>query len=262
MKKLNRSLGLVTLALSVGLAFCADSANAAFKMSFNRLDTSGVDIGDPALIISDDGTGDTFIGPNTIAAPFYDFGLGGFQADGFVITGTASSVSPTVLPAPRIDLLYNAVNRTGHATYFPLIPAARYRYEIKTTVTDMDASLVNDFLSVASANSSGGDLISIKTFVDDSNVEFGEGTLVHSWGPEVITQLTPFDDSAVDPSPSLSGLFSMTIAVVVELDPGATMGGNLVLGNVPVPEPSTLALGGLALFTMGVFAWKKRGHQR
>lgn len=244
MKKVIRLLGTTTLILAVSALLGASQARAALMMSLDRLTTAGAPVGDPALVITDEGAGDGLPGVPFELKPIP------ITIDGFAVTVARAVTSPVAGPIPEIDLLYNVIN-TG----------VRSRFEIKTTATDFtDAGAANQFLSAVSATSSGGDLISIETYVDDANTPFGTGTLLSSFGPAIVTGLTPFSDHSFDNVGLLTDPYSMTIVLTVELDPGKSMGGDLNITKV-VPEPSTYVMGLMGLVLLGAYAWnrKRRG---
>ena len=233
-------LGITALMMSAVLG--ASQANAAFMMSLDRLTTAGAPVGAAPYIAIDEGAGDGLPGVPAELKPALS------SIDGFLILSARAITTPVAGPTPEIDLLYNVMNLSG----------VRSQFEIITTATDFtDTSAINAFVSAVSATSIGGDVVSIDIFVDDSNSAFGTGILLHSYGPVAVSTTSPFADDSLDLTGLLTAPYSMTIALIVELDPSKSIGGDLSIEK-PVPEPTTFALGALGLLLLGACAWKKR----
>ncbi|REJ91214.1 MAG: PEP-CTERM sorting domain-containing protein [Planctomycetota bacterium] len=235
---------LATLVVALLVSLGSEPAEAAFMMSYDRLTTTGAPVGSGPLVIEDE-----VAGQDALLGTPYELKPVSGMIDGFFFTSGSGRISPTAGPLPEINLEHNAINISG----------VRSRFEIKATATDFnDTGVMNTFLSSASMTALAADVVSVETFVDDSNTAFGTAIPMASFGPAAVTIASPWDDNAVDMA-GVTTPFSMTIIYTFEIDSGKNLG---VLANVeklegsgenPVPEPTTLVLGAIGLLLLGAY---------
>lgn len=216
--RLTKLIGL-GVALGVGLS---TNAQAAFKVEI--LDG----VGSPdSFIIEDNGSNDVIS----------DVGAIGFlgSASGWVFEIVGTTSKPLLGSETNPYMHWNlAATGTGTITF-------------KVTDTDFTGPL-GDITLLSDTGGSGTGTGNFDLYLDNTNAEFGTGTLLGSAG---YSELNAYDVTTTGPAFSITGVATFT---------HDTFGSSSVDWTVKVPEPATLALLGAGLIGIG-FAGRRRNKK-
>jgi len=251
MKKRIRFFGLTSLILAVTTILVTSDADAVLMMSMNRFDTSDVDVGIiGGITVVDNDASDTDATPDRIQlAPFSDM-------DGLFVSTGSAVVSPLAGPLPEINVSFNFLN-------FGVVS----RYELKVTGTDLaDGSSISRFFSAAAANVVG-EVLSVDTYVDDSNTAFGTATHLANFGPASLPPPasswndddgTGFDATGL----GLTSPFSMTVIYYFEKATSFSepfgVQAHIQSEASAIPEPSSMALGIWSFLLLATYIGRRK----
>lgn len=223
---------LAPVAVAAAVLFGASAANAALIVDIK---TASYNSG-TALTIADNGAGDTDGELNSIY--FSNSNFGDWELAVAIGSGIANPFEM------HLSTIVQGKGGEGPIT-------------IRLTQTDMQAGTVPLsywFPSFGGGAATSGAVVSWATYVSDDNSQFGMGQQISAGSG---SGLFAFSDMASVP---LSGTYSATMVVTYDysnVTPGASKKQSSLDVHMNVPEPTSIALVGLALLGLGVVSRRK-----
>lgn len=227
-KTVGKAAALGALLLAV-LGWNAGPAQAGFV-----LEISG---GLTTVTIADGGVGDV----NGTAGRISFFGT----IDGFSINLTTGISKPVIGTAEVAQLDLSSFQISGSAAGI---------LTVRLTDTGYTSETVGAAVSAVGGNTQG--TVSIQTYLDRDNAEFGTGDLLTDFGVLSGSGFSADDATAIDPSVNNDGLspYSLTIVATVTHDIAGQVTGFDALLQTAVSEADVPAPASMAVFAFGLAA--------